>query len=126
MNNVLIMENNPNIRKLVRVNLVKRGFNVSEAENIQQTMTLFQETSVSMVVLDMVPPEVLCVNLCIWIRTRSEVPIIVISEWLGQESKVATLNAGANDYLTKPFGLEELLVRVRAILCGSPVESMYG
>jgi two-component system KDP operon response regulator KdpE len=118
-NNILIMENNPNIQKLVRVNLAKRGYVVNTAENMSQVVTLFQEVPVDLVVLDAAQPGLSCVNVCRWIRERSDVPIIVLSAWLEQDIRAAYLNAGANEYITKPFGLEELLESVRSLLFNS-------
>ena len=116
MGNILIVEDDPNIRKLVRVNLVKRGYSVSEAEDSHQAMALFQEGQVDLVVLDLMLPGLSGVDVCKWIRTRSDVPIIVLSARLEEDLKVAALDAGADDYVTKPFGQEELLARVRAFL----------
>lgn len=117
MGNILIVEDDPNIRKLVRVNLVKRGYTVSEAENSHQAMALFQEVPVDLVLLDLMLPAGLSgVDICTWIRGRSDVPIIVLSARLEEDLKVAALDAGADDYVTKPFGSEELLARVRAFL----------
>jgi two-component system KDP operon response regulator KdpE len=116
MGNILIVEDDPNIRKLVRVNLTKRGYSVSEAEDSHQAMTLFQAESVDLVVLDLMLPGLSGVDVCKWIRERSDVPIIVLSARLEEDLKVAALDAGADDYVTKPFGSEELLARVRAFL----------
>ncbi len=116
MGNILIVEDDPNIRKLVRVNLVKRGYTVSEAADSHQAMTLFQEVPVDLVLLDLVLPGLSGVDVCLWIRARSDVPIIVVSARLEEDLKVAALDAGADDYVTKPFGSEELLARVRAFL----------
>lgn len=116
MGNILIVEDDPNIRKLVRVNLVKRGYRVSEAEDSFQAMALFQEQAVDLVLLDLVLPGLSGVDVCLWIRARSDVPIIVLSARLEEDLKVAALDAGADDYVTKPFGQEELLARVRAFL----------
>ena len=116
MGNILIVEDDPNIRKLVRVNLVKRGYSVSEAADSHQAMALFQEVPVDLVVLDLMLPGLSGVDVCAWIRARSEVPIIVLSARLEEDLKVAALDAGADDYVTKPFGQEELLARVRAFL----------
>lgn len=116
MGNILIVEDDPNIRKLVRVNLVKRGYSVSEAEDSHQAMALFQEIPVDLVVLDLLLPGLSGVDVCAWIRARSEVPIIILSARLEEDMKVAALDAGADDYVTKPFGQEELLARVRAFL----------
>ena len=116
MGNILIVEDDANIRKLVRVNLVKRGYTVSEAGDSHQAIALFQETPVDLVLLDLMLPGLSGVDVCTWIRTRSDVPIIVLSARLEEDLKVAALDAGADDYVTKPFGQEELLARVRAFL----------
>ncbi|MGD0707813.1 MAG: response regulator transcription factor [Anaerolineaceae bacterium] len=117
MGNILIVEDDPNIRKLVRVNLAKRGYTVSEAGDSHQAMALFQEVPVDLVLLDLLLPGGLSgVDICTWIRARSDVPIIVLSARLEEDLKVAALDAGADDYVTKPFGSEELLARVRAFL----------
>ncbi|NTV36348.1 MAG: response regulator transcription factor [Anaerolineaceae bacterium] len=116
MGNILIVEDDPNIRKLVRVNLVKRGYTVSEAGDSHQALALFQEVPVDLVLLDLVLPGLSGVDICTWIRARSDVPIIILSARLEEDLKVAALDAGADDYVTKPFGHEELLARVRAFL----------
>ena len=116
MGNILIVEDDPNIRKLVRVNLVKRGYTVSEAEDSHQAIDLFQKVPVDLVLLDLVLPGLSGVDVCAWIRARSDVPIIILSARLEEDLKVAALDAGADDYVTKPFGQEELLARVRAFL----------
>ena len=116
MGNILIVEDDPNIRKLVRVNLVKRGYTVSEAEDSHQAMACFQTEMVDLVLLDLVIPGLSGVDVCAWMRARSDVPIIVLSARSEEDLKVAALDAGADDYVTKPFGQEELLARVRAFL----------
>jgi two-component system KDP operon response regulator KdpE len=116
MGNILIVEDDPNIRKLVRVNLAKRGYTVSEAEDGRQAIALFQEVPVDLVLLDLLMPGLSGVDVCTWIRARSDVPIIVLSARMEEDLKVAALDAGADDYVTKPFGSEELLARVRAFL----------
>jgi two-component system KDP operon response regulator KdpE len=116
MGNILIVEDDPNIRKLVRVNLVKRGYTVSEAGDSHEAMAIFLAESVDLVLLDLILPGLSGVDICLWIRARSDVPIIVLSARLEEDLKVAALDAGADDYVTKPFGQEELLARVRAFL----------
>ena len=124
MGNILIVEDDPSIRKLVRVNLAKRGYTVSEAEDSHQAIALFQKVPVDLVVLDLLLPGGLSgVDVCTWIRARSDVPIIVLSARLEEDLKVAALDAGADDYVTKPFGQEELLARVRAFLRRSYVSA---
>ena len=116
MGNILIVEDDPSVRKLVRVNLAKRGYTVSEAEDSHQAIALFQEVPVDLVLLDLVLPGLSGVDICTWIRARSDVPIIILSARSEEDLKVAALDAGADDYVTKPFGPEELLARVRAFL----------
>jgi two-component system, OmpR family, KDP operon response regulator KdpE len=123
MGTILIVEDDPNIRKLVRVNLVKRGYSVSEAADSHQAMALFQQEPVDLVLLDLVLPGLSGVDICLWMRARSDVPIIVLSARLEEDLKVAALDAGADDYVTKPFGQEELLARVRAFLRRSYVSA---
>ncbi len=116
MGTILIVEDDPNIRKLVRVNLAKRGYSVSEAENSHQAISHFEAEPIDLVVLDLMLPGLSGVDVCKWIRARSDVPIIVLSARIEEDLKVAALDAGADDYVTKPFGSEELLARVRAFL----------
>lgn len=116
MGHILIVEDDPNIRKLVRVNLVKRGYTVSEAEDSHQALECFQKEKIDLVILDLVLPGLSGVDICLWMRARSEVPIIILSAHSEEDLKVAALDAGADDYVTKPFGQEELLARVRAFL----------
>ena len=116
MGNILIVEDDPSIRKLVRVNLMKRGYTVSEAEDSHKAIALFQEVPVDLVLLDLLLPGLSGVDICAWIRARSDVPIIILSARLEEDLKVAALDAGADEYVTKPFGQEELLARVRAFL----------
>ena len=123
MGNILIVEDDPSIRKLVRVNLVKRGYTVSEAEDSHKALAIFQEEQVDLVLLDLVLPGLSGVDVCAWIRARSDVPIIILSARMEEDLKVAALDAGADDYVTKPFGSEELLARVRAFLRRSYVSA---
>ncbi|MCL4562107.1 MAG: response regulator transcription factor [Chloroflexi bacterium] len=116
MGSILIVEDDPNIRKLVRVNLMKRGYTVSEAGDSHEAMAQFEAQPVDLVLLDLVLPGLSGVDICAWMRARSDVPIIVLSARSEEDLKVAALDAGADDYVTKPFGQEELLARVRAFL----------
>jgi two-component system KDP operon response regulator KdpE len=116
MGNILIVEDDANIRKLVSVNLEKRGYKLMEAGDGNQAMHLFRQHPFDLVLLDLVLPGISGVDLCTWIRTHSDTPIIVLSGLKDEDLKVTALDAGADDYITKPFGHEELLARVRAVL----------
>ena len=126
MGNILLVEDDPSIRKLVQMNLQKRGYTVSEAEDSHQAMALFQETPVDLVLLDLVLPGLSGVDVCAWIRTRSDVPIIILSARQEEDLKIAALDAGADDYVTKPFSPEELLARIRAFLRRNYVSAIKG
>ena len=116
MGNILIVEDDVNIRKLVSVNLEKRGYKISEAGDGNQAMFLFRQQTFDLVLLDLVLPGMSGVDVCTWIRARSDTPIIVLSGMRDEDLKVTALDAGADDYITKPFGHDELLARVRAVL----------
>ncbi len=123
MGNILIVEDDPNIRKLVRVNLAKRGYTISEAGDSHEAMAIFESVPVDLVLLDLVLPGLSGVDICKWIRARSDVPIIILSVRMEEDLKVTALDAGADDYVTKPFNAEELLARVRAFLRRSYVSA---
>lgn len=116
MGNILIVEDDANIRKLVSVNLQKRGYTMFEAGDANQAMSLFRQQTFDLVLLDLILPGISGVDVCTWIRSRSDTPIIVLSGMKDEELKVTALDAGADDYITKPFGHEELLARVRAVM----------
>jgi two-component system KDP operon response regulator KdpE len=116
MGNILIVEDDANIRKLVSVNLEKRGYKMSEATDGNQAMFMFRQDAFDLILLDLVLPGISGVDVCSWIRARSDTPIIVLSGLKDEALKVTALDAGADDYITKPFGHEELLARVRAVL----------
>ncbi len=112
---VLIIEDDPNIVDLIRSNLAVRGFDtmVSAGSKVIDLLDLEQP---DMVLLDLMLPEADGFELCREIRERSSVGIIVVSARGGEQDKVTALNMGADDYMTKPFGIEELLARIRATL----------
>jgi two-component system, OmpR family, KDP operon response regulator KdpE len=112
---VLIIEDDPNIVDLIRSNLVVRGFDtvVSMGSDVPD---LLDSEQPDMVLLDLMLPEADGFELCREIRERSPVAIIVVSARGGEQDKVTALNMGADDYMTKPFGIDELLARILATL----------
>ena len=112
---VLIIEDDPNIVDLIRSNLVVRGFDTVVSGGAK-VLALLQAEQPDMVLLDLMLPEADGFELCRQIRERSPVGIIVVSARGGEQDKVTALNMGADDYLTKPFGIEELLARITATL----------
>jgi len=116
MGSILVVDDDENTRKLVSANLEKRGYQMAEAANGNQVMSLFREHTFDLILLDLGLPGISGVDVCSWIRARSDIPIIVLSGHSEEELKVTALDAGADDYVTKPFGQAELLARVRAVL----------
>lgn len=116
INRILIVDDEPQIRRALRTALTGHGYEVSVAEDGQSGLAQLAAHPPDAVVLDLVMPGVDGFELLRQVRTWSDVPVIVLSA-RGQESdKVHALDIGADDYLTKPFGLDELLARVRAVL----------
>src|SRR6202034_3457779 len=112
---VLIIEDDPNIVDLIRSNLVVRGFDTVVSAG-SKVFDLFDLEQPAMVLLDLMLPGAEWFELCRELRKRSPVGIIVVSARGGEQDKVTALNMGADDYMTKPFGIEELLARIRATL----------
>ncbi len=112
----LLVEDDPNIVDLVRSNLTVRGFDTSVSVDGVRALELVETESPDIVLLDLMLPEVDGFELCRQMRERSAVGIIVVSARGGQQDKVTALNFGADDYMTKPFGIEELLARITATL----------
>ena len=113
---VLIVEDDPNIVDLIRSNLAVRGFDTLVSFDGSKALTLLETEEPDMVLLDLMLPEIDGFELCRQIRERSSVAIIVVSARGGERDKVTALNSGADDYMTKPFGIEELLARILATL----------
>jgi two-component system KDP operon response regulator KdpE len=113
---VLIVEDDPNIVDLIRANLAVRGFDTLVSFDGSKALTLLETEEPDMVLLDLMLPEADWFELCRQIRERSNVAIIVVSARGGERDKVTALNMGADDYMTKPFGIEELLARILATL----------
>ena len=113
---VLVVDDAKSLREFVRRNLDVRGYRVVTAVNGADALEKFQAHSIDLVILDLIMPQMDGLETIKRLRTTSNVPIIVLSA-LGEEStKIQALNFGADDYLTKPFGVGELLARVQAVL----------
>lgn len=114
---VLVVEDDRNVRDLVRANLLARGFAVLTAENGRDGKALAVRESPDLVLVDlMLPGRVDGFELCRDLRAASNCGIIVLSARGSESDKVRALNLGADDYLTKPFGIDELLARIQATL----------
>jgi len=112
----LVVEDDPNIVDLIRSNLAVRGFDTVVSADGTRALNLLETESPDIVLLDLMLPEIDGFELCRLIRERSSVAIIVVSARGGERDKVTALNMGADDYLTKPFSIEELMARITATL----------
>ena len=113
---ILLAEDELALRDFVSRNLRVRGFEVLEASNGLEAMALWQGEDPHLLVLDIMMPRMDGLEVCRRVREHSAVPIIVLTALDAESDKVAALDLGADDYLTKPFGVEELMARVRAVL----------
>jgi two-component system KDP operon response regulator KdpE len=113
---VLVVEDEESFSDALSYMLRKEGFEVSVAPTGTSALTQFDRTGADIVLLDLMLPEVDGFELCRQIRERSAVAIIVVSARGGERDKVTALNVGADDYMTKPFSIEELLARITATL----------
>lgn len=113
---ILVAEDEEVLRDFIRRNLHARGFEVLEAGNGLEAMALWEREDPHLLILDIMMPRMDGLEVCRRVREHSAVPIIVLTALDDESDKVTALDLGADDYLTKPFGVEELLARVRAVL----------
>jgi two-component system, OmpR family, KDP operon response regulator KdpE len=113
---VLVVDDEPQIRRALGVNLRARGYQVDLAETGEQALELAARHHPDVVVLDLGLPGIDGVEVIQGLRGWSSVPVIVLSVRESERDKVAALDAGADDFVTKPFGMDELLARLRAAL----------
>ncbi|WP_293777198.1 two-component system response regulator KdpE [uncultured Oxalicibacterium sp.] len=112
----LLIEDEPQIRRFVRVALEHEGWRVFEAETLKRGLIEAGTRTPDLIVLDLGLPDGDGVDLIVALRQQVNTPIIVLSARTTEEEKIRALDAGADDYLTKPFGVGELLARVRSAL----------
>src|SRR6184192_3289664 len=113
---VLVVDDEPQITRVLRTVLSSQGYDVHTAAEGESALTDFKSWSPELVITDLYMPHMDGVELCRRIREVSSVPIIVLSVKGEERTKVEALDSGADDYVTKPFGTDELLARVRAAL----------
>ena len=116
MTRVLVVDDEPQILRALGINLRARGYDVDLAPDGEQALSLAASHHPDVVVLDLGLPGIDGVDVIRGLRGGSTVPIVVLSVRDGEADKVAALDAGADDYVTKPFGMDELLARLRAAL----------
>jgi two-component system KDP operon response regulator KdpE len=113
---VLVIDDEPQIRRALRAGLERNGYTVSLAGGGEEGLDLAAMHGPDLVILDLAMPGMGGLEVCRRLREWSQVPIIVLSVREGERDKIEALDQGADDYLTKPFSLEELLARMRAVL----------
>jgi two-component system KDP operon response regulator KdpE len=113
---ILVIDDEPQILRALRTILTAKKFLVSEAKNGQEGLVLAASLEPELIILDLSLPDMDGIDVCKQIREWSRVPIIVLSVRDSEHDKVKALDSGADDYLTKPFGIEELLARIRVSL----------
>jgi two-component system, OmpR family, KDP operon response regulator KdpE len=126
---VLIADDDIAIKKIVGANLTARGYQVLLAADGIEAWNVFVEHSPDLIILDILMPHLDGFEVCSRIRMHSSVPIIFLSAYNGEDQRVRCLDMGADDFVAKPFCMNELLARIRAILhrfkAGTPVLSSF-
>jgi two-component system KDP operon response regulator KdpE len=113
---ILVIDDEPQILRALRTILSAKHFRVSIANRGEEGLALAAAEQPDLIVLDMSLPDMDGVEVCKQLRSWTQVPIIILSVREGERDKVSALDAGADDYLTKPFSIEELLARIRVAL----------
>jgi two-component system KDP operon response regulator KdpE len=113
---ILVVDDEPQIRRVMRATLTAEGYAIVEARDGQEALVKFRSERPDLIILDMNMPGVDGVEACREIRSSSNVPIIMLTVRSAEKDKVRALDAGADDYVVKPFGIQELLARIRATL----------
>lgn len=113
---ILVVDDQENMVRFVASNLQVAGYDTMAAGTGEQALAIAESETLDLIILDLMMPGIDGLETCRRLRTFTEVPIIVLSAKGEETDKVDALDMGADDYLTKPFGVEELLARVRAVL----------
>ena len=118
-NKVLVIEDEPDIRKTLEYNLTREGFDVSGCGSIKEAKKLIEIPNFSIILLDLMLPDGSGLDLCREVKSNSltqDIPIIILTAKDDEVDKVVGFELGADDYVTKPFSVRELILRVKAIL----------
>jgi len=120
---ILVVDDEPQITRVLRTSLSAQGYDIRVANSGEMALEIMKDWQPSLIITDLSMPSINGVELCRRVRAVSQVPILVLSVRDKERQKVEALDAGADDYITKPFGMNELLARVRANLRRVPPES---
>ena len=122
---ILVLDDEAQITRVLRAALTAKGYSVRTANDAEEGLQLFREWSPDLVVTDLMMPGLTGIDVCRAIRAISSTPVLVLSVRDHERSKVEALDAGADDYVTKPFNIQELLARVRAHLRRAPERATH-
>jgi two-component system, OmpR family, KDP operon response regulator KdpE len=114
--NILVVDDEPQIRRVLRSTLSSQGYVITDAKSGEEALESFRKERPDLVLLDVNMPGMGGIEACREIRRISDAPIIMLTVRTAERDKVSALDAGADDYVVKPFGIEELLARIRAAL----------
>jgi len=117
---ILVIDDEPQITRVLRAALSAQGYDVRAANEPEEGLRVFRDWAPDLVITDLMMPTMSGVEVCRSIRSRGSTPVLVLSVREHERSKVEALDAGADDYVTKPFSIQELLARVRAHLRRAP------
>jgi two-component system KDP operon response regulator KdpE len=117
---ILVVDDEPQITRVLRTTLSSQGYDIRAANDGETALEIMKDWTPDLVITDLSMPNMDGLELCRRLRTGTQIPIIVLSVRGEEESKVQALDAGADDYVTKLFGFEELLARIRANLRRAP------
>ena len=120
---ILVVDDEPQLRRAMRATLTDLGYSVIEAKTGEEALELLQHETADLILLDLNMPGIGGLETCRAIRESSDLPIIVLSVRNTERDKVEALDAGADDYVTKPFGIQELLARIRAAIRRTPASA---
>ena len=113
---ILVVDDEPQITRVLRTSLSSQGYDIRIANDGETALEILKDWAADLVITDLSMPNMDGLELCRRLRAKSQVPIVVLSVKGEERTKVRALDAGADDYVTKPFGMNELLARVRANL----------
>jgi len=113
---ILVVDDEPQILRVMRASLPARGYEVRTASSGAEAIDEIRKQPPDLMILDLMMPGISGLEVCRQVRAFSNLPIIVLSAKGSESDKVAALDLGADDYVTKPFGMDELMARVRAVL----------
>lgn len=117
---IMVVDDDPQIRRVLRTALVAQGYEVVDARNGEEALEVLRDEKPDLVILDVNMPGMSGLETCRMMRSSSDIAIIMLTVRDAESDKVEALDAGADDYMTKPFGSPELLARIRAALRRSP------